>query len=265
MEALSGISALLPVVIRAFDGIQVARAFEGDLKLHQISLDIVQLRLSRWAAAVGLGHDPAKGDAEKEVLEAAKAKFASPGEIETAEELVNNIKKVLRDAQEASKKMQHQEALDEETNTEDDLAPRFKRLHQKLRALTHKRLHHASIRYEGTKWSLYKKDQAEALVTKLLDLIEQLEQLVEPAGPQLDELTQDDCRYVGESARALLEVLGDSDPRLRAAATESLKGEEATYSVSVKTGTNYGMVVGVNNKEIKGISFGSGGTVNNHW
>jgi len=266
MEALSGISALIPIVIQTFDGIQVARGFEDDIKLYQIRLTIIQLRLSRWAAAVGLGHDPAEGELANDALEAAKSKFSGSDEIETAEEVIDKIRKVLQDAQEASRKLQHEEALDQETTTEEELSPpRFKRLYQKLRTLTQKRLHRASVHYNGTKWALYKKDQCEALTAQLLALIEQLEQLVKPADQQLDELTQDDCHYMGESLRTLLEVVGESDPRLSSAATKSLEEDKVASSVSVSTGTNYGMVVGVNNKEIKGIVFGSNSTVNNQW
>lgn len=264
MEAISGITALLPIVIQAFDGIQVARGFEDDLKLHQIRLDIVQLRLSRWAAAVGFNLDAVDGQAGDGSLEAIQAKFGGPAEIEAAEDLICKIQKVLRDAQETSRKMQPQQ-ISEQIATDDDLSSRFKRLRIKLRALTQKRLGRASTHYEGTKWALYKKEQSEALTTQLLALIEQLEQLIEPASPKLDELSQEDCRYMGESLRALLDVVGGSDPRLQAAATESLEDEKAAHGVSVTTGTNYGMVVGVNNKEIKGIVFGSHGTVNNNW
>lgn len=60
-------------------------------------------------------------------------------------------------------------------------------------------------------------------------------------------------------------MVDKSEPRLHAAATQSLEEEKTGESVSVTTGTNHGLVVGVNNQEIKGIVFGSNGTVNNHW
>jgi single-stranded DNA-specific DHH superfamily exonuclease len=125
-------------------------------------------------------------------------------------------------------------------------------------------LQRAGDHWKGTKWILYKKDECEALTTRLTEFMDQLEKIV-TSEEKLEELGREECDGMGDSLKTLLEIAGPVDPLLVLCATQKVEGEKVARGVSVSAGVNNGVQMGVNYGAFKGISFGTGNNITNQW
>lgn len=261
-DAISQALNLFSTALQAFEFIQVARTFEDEAGLHQTKLAIIQLRLSRWGEAVGLDPDyeakPDDGASQK-----GQSTLATNKEAGAIAEILYNINDALKKAQKESANWKPT-GDDMDLDDDDDIRPKFQRLKAKIRDIVAKRCRQITTGIRGAKWALYKKEQCEALTSKLLELIEQLEKTVQSEG-KLDELSQSESNIIGESLKTLLEAIGEVDPRLKAAATETLKDQAETNNITIGATTNYGLQIGINRGEMKGLTFGTGNTVSHQW
>lgn len=268
MESVSSITSLLSTIVQAFEYIQLARTFDSDFKLYQTRLAIIQLRLSRWGHATGFAPRQ-RGEAPSEDNDPRTSPpvLGVNADLGSIEDMLTTLSIVLKKAQKDSEgwKPKRDEAECSPASENDDLTPsRFKRLHIKLRAILQKRYRTATSQVESMKWALYKKEQCDSLTVQLSELIGQLEEFVEPQS-KLDELTRDDSLAIGESLKTFLEVVGKCDPRLEQSAEQALEEREESCKISISAANNYGLQMGVNRGEMKGLSFGTGNTTTNNW
>ena len=274
LSAVSSITSLVSTILQSVGYVQLARSFGDDLKLHQLRLDLIRLRLSRWGQATGLLQFGDEGDDAKTgklvSAENPRKEQDKPLAIEdnanAIEDLLSTINDVLEKAKRESGKMEPKAADDD---TSDDAnselsPPRFKRLQLKIRQIVTKRYYRAGDHWKGTKWILYKKEQCETLTVRITELIDQLEKLA-TSEEKLDELSREECDGMGDSLKTLLEVAGQVDPLLVTSATQKIEGERAARGVSVSAGVNNGVQMGVNYGGFKGISFGTGNSITNQW
>ena len=262
-DVVSSVTSLFSTVLQGFQHIQVARSFEGDIGLYQAQLAITQLRLSRWGEAVGVNPDHEDGPDEG-TSRSGQASLAINTDAEEVEGILHSINQALKKAKKESAKWKPAGDIDFDKDDDDDLMPKFQRLKSKIRKIVEKRCRSVVIGVEGAKWALYKKEQCEALMQKLLELIEQLEKAVESEST-LDELSRKESEVIGESLKTLLEAVGDCDPRLQAAASERLEDNAASTKISISAATNYGLQMGINRGEMKGLTFGTGNTITHQW
>ncbi|KAL7759207.1 hypothetical protein ACKLNR_011634 [Fusarium oxysporum f. sp. zingiberi] len=260
-DVVSSVTSLLSIVIQGFNTIQVARSFQHGKDLYQLQLSIIQLRLSRWGEAVGINPEFLNTVGETPVKSSA---FSINTDAEAVEEILHDINQVLERAKKESVKWKPTDMDDTGDDHDDDLKPRFKRLNSKIQQIISKRCRHFSMSVNGAKWALYKKEQSEALTSKLTELIEQLEKVVKPESA-LDDLSNKESEVIGESLKTFLEAVGDCDPRLQAAASKALEDQEGLAKISVSATNNYGIQMGINRGEMKGLSFGTDNTITNQW
>lgn len=274
LSAASNITSLVSTILQSIGYIQLARSFDDDLKVHQIHLDLIRLRLSRWGLAAGVFHAEGQGENPEvgqpagsvDPLEGRK-NAALEDNADQVEDILSEIKKALNKAKKASEKMEPNAAECQHTDDDGDSdapPPRFTRLQLKIRQIVSKRIHRAGDHWKGAKWILYKKEQCEALTTKIVGLIDQLEEVVK-SGDKLEELSREECDGMGDSLKTLLEVAGQVDPLLVTSATQKVEGEAVAKGVSVSAGVNNGVQMGVNYGSLKGISFGTGNSITNQW
>ncbi|KAK4248158.1 small secreted protein [Corynascus novoguineensis] len=265
VSAASNITALISSILQGLEFVQLARSFGNDLKLHQLRLDLIRLRLSRWGQATGVcsADEEAGTDGEKD----GKGAGLKDKEDEV-EDLLDNIKNVLDKAMAESQKLAPKgldAAGDSSVDADNDLRPpRFKRLQLRIRNLVQKRYLRAGDHIRGAKWVLYKKEQCEALTTQLTELIGQLEQLAAPE-EELEELTREECEEMGDSLKTLVEVAEAVDPLLQATASQRLTADVMSRGVSVSAGINHGVQLGVNYGSLKGLTFGANNNITNNW
>ncbi|UPL00936.1 hypothetical protein LCI18_011870 [Fusarium solani-melongenae] len=262
-DVVSSVTSLFSTALQAFEFIQVARTFENEAGIYQSKLAIIQLRLSRWGEAIGLDPDHGAKPAE-ETVKNGQPSLAINTDAEAVEEILDNINRALKNAKRESanwKPTGDDMGLD---GDDDDLQPRYKRLKAKIRDIVAKRCRQITTGVRGAKWALYKKEQCEALTTQLLELIEQLENTVQSEG-KLDELSQSESKVLGENLKTLLEVVGGVDPLLKAAASGTLRDKAETNNITIGATTNYGLQMGINRGEMKGLTFGTGNSVSHQW
>lgn len=260
-DVVSSVTSLLSIIIQGFDTIQVARSFQHGKDLYQLQLAIIQLRLSRWGEAVGISPDFRNIVGETPVK---RGGFSINTDAEAVEEILHDINQVLEGAKKESSKWKPADMEDTHDGHDDELRPKFKRLNSKIQQIISKRRHHFSTSVDGAKWALYKKEQCEALTSKLTELIEQLEKAVEPEST-LDDLSNKESKVIGESLKTFLETVGHCDPRLQAAASKALEDQEGLAKISVSATNNYGIQMGINHGEMKGLSFGTNNTITHEW
>jgi hypothetical protein len=277
LGAVSNITSLITTILQGVEYIQLARTFDDDLKVHQLRLDLIRLRLSRWGQATGVLKAEEEGEgqpANPENPQKARDKtFNIEENADAIEDILSTINNVLEKAKNESTKMESTAARETSTSastsdssTDTELSPpRFKRLQLKIRHIVTKRHHRASDHRKGAKWILYKTDQCEALTTRLTELLDELEKVAVTAEEKLEELGREECERMGDSLKTLLEVAGQVDPLLVICATQKVEGERAARGVSVSAGVNNGVQMGVNYGAFKGISFGTGNSITNQW
>lgn len=275
LGAVSNITSLISTTLHGVECIQLARSFDDDLKVHQLRLDLIRLRLSRWGRATGVLRAEETGDGQSantgNSQEAQDDKSVDIEEnADAIEDILSTIHEALEKAKHESIKMEPKADREAPTSTSDDSSnselspPRFKRLHLKIRQIVINRYHRAGDHWKGAKWILYKKDQCEALTTRLTELVDQLDKMA-TSEEKLEELGREECDSMGDSLKTLLEIAGPVDPLLVLCATQKVEGERAARGVSVSAGVNNGVQMGVNYGAFKGISFGTGNTITNQW
>jgi hypothetical protein len=178
-EILGTVSAALSLVgffnncVDCFGYIQLGRHFGQDYRLCQLRLDIACTRLERWGEAVQINQD---------------LRFSLPldvkrnddRDVQLARAILEEIMLLLETAAKTSRRY-------ELRSTEKDLA-RFdgekdldgvhRKLHQRLRALSSRRLKSGSGSVglaKRTAWALYDSKQFEKLITQVLELVGELE------------------------------------------------------------------------------------------
>ncbi|KAL2106314.1 hypothetical protein VUR80DRAFT_6896 [Thermomyces stellatus] len=260
VSAANNITSLFSSVLKGLEYVQLARSFGDDLKLHQLRLDLIRLRLSRWGQATGLCSTESEGGTD---VENNGKNAIIEDKADDIEDLLDVIRNVLKKAMAESQKLAPK-GVDIDDGESELGPPRFKRLQLKIRNLVKKRCLRAGDHIKGVKWILYKKEQCEALTTQLTELIGQLEQLAAPE-EKLQELTKEECDEMGDSLKTLLEVAEAVDPLLETAASQKLEADAAARGVSVSAGINNGVQLGVNHGSLKGLIFGANSTVTNNW
>jgi len=265
VSAASNIAALISSILQGLEFVQLARNFGDELKLHQLRLDLIRLRLSRWGQATGVCSADEKWGIDGE--NDGKGAGLKDKEDEV-EDLLDSIKGVLNKAIAESQTLAPKSlgaAGDSSVDADNDLRPpRFKRLQIRIRKLVQKRYHRAGDHIRGAKWVLYKKEQCEALTTQLTELISQLEQLATPE-EELEELAREECEEMGDSLKTLVEVAEAVDPLLQATASQKLTADVVSRGVSLSADINHGVQLGVNYGSLKGLTFGANNNITNNW
>jgi hypothetical protein len=275
LGAVSNITSLITTILQGVEYIQLARTFDDDLKVHQLRLDLIRLRLSRWGQATGILKADEEGERQptnpENPQKAQDKSFDIEDNADAIEDLLSTINNVLEKAKNESIKMESTAARGTSTSTSDaspdtELSPpRFKRLQLKIRHIVTQRYHRAGDHWKGAKWILYKKDQCEALTARLIELLDELDKMAVTSEEKLEELGREECDGMGDSLKTLLEVAGQVDPLLVVCATQKVEGERVARGVSVSAGVNNGVQMGVNYGAFKGISFGTGNSITNQW
>ena len=266
LGAVSNITSLITTILQGVEYIQLARTFDDDLKVHQLRLDLIRLRLSRWGQATGVLKAEEEGGEHQKTQDKS---FDIEDNADAIEDLLSTIKDVLEKAKNESIKMEStaaREMANPDFSPDTELSPpRFKRLQLKIRRIVTQRYHRAGDHWKGAKWILYKKDQCEALTTRLTELLDELDKVAVTSEEKLGKLGREECDGIGDSLKTLLEVAGQVDPLLVICATQKVEGERVVRGVSVSAGVNNGVQMGVNYGAFKGISFGTGNSITNQW
>ncbi|KAB2569002.1 Heterokaryon incompatibility protein s [Lasiodiplodia theobromae] len=267
MDIATSTISLFNAALDCFERIQLARSFDQDFATHQLKLDIIQVRLSRWGEAAGIIQ--AAQDAQSTTSGTARttSKLIPIESCDKVDELLRNIQILYEQARHDSEKIRPQTSTDEDVmDPEKDMPPLMKSLRLKLRDCLRKRGSQISNAAHGIQWSIYKKDQLQRLLDGISGLVEDLERLFPPeeAKSKLQELSNEECESIGKiHFKTLQEIAQGYDPWLSVAVEEALEKDSGGVSFSAQN--NYGLQLGKNYGGMHGLSFGTGNTTNNHW
>jgi hypothetical protein len=248
MDVTSTVVSLLGAAIDGFNHIQLAREFETDFAMHQLKLDVLQLRLSRWGQVAGISADRTS---IQKYLDAPEDTTAKDGHKNKIQVILEAIEETLDRAQRQAGKEDHsfdvknREILDPELHVPNGM----KRIRQRLRASLRKREIQFMKVAGSVKWAFYKKEKFESFVAAISSLITNLEDLFpEDQKQQLRDLSNEECKDMSRpNLEDLNEIAEDCDPWLKDAVEEKLKNASdgsGTY-VNVSAPHNAGNVAGI--------------------
>lgn len=204
MEPISlgvGIFALVGLFDNAMaclNHVQVAKSLGTDLHVFIIRLECLQLRLTRWAVAVGL---------DKDIADATELKTTvlTREEIETAERLVGAIVKLMEKARETTQSLGSQ-GPEQVAMGDDASEPGTITLCKKMHEISVSRQRRAGA-FNKAKWVISSKEKLLGLIESIEKLITNLENLFSP--PTKAELAalcnQEAFQLRNEAALSLLE------------------------------------------------------------
>ena len=183
--SIASLAPLLQTALDCFQYIRLSKAFGKDFEICRLRLDSIQLRLSRWGEATGLGSDTARivtlddssiAEEDKERIKIRLGHIIS---------LFEEVEKISRSV---SAKEDEQEDLGSSAS-----------LHQSILEICHRRQKHAS-KAKKAKWALYKREDLNDLVKNLQSLVNDLVELFPAAAVQQRDLCNEEAEELGDEA-----------------------------------------------------------------
>ncbi|KAI9932531.1 hypothetical protein ASPWEDRAFT_33430 [Aspergillus wentii DTO 134E9] len=248
--------SLFQFSIETLGRIQLAREFQDDFDTHQLKLDIIQLRLSRWGELAGISTvDNAQKNANESQHQATLTAVKTIlGEIQDC------LVKARREAEKLRKKLDLHgaEALDPESCLPIDLKKIRTRFMESLR----KRKVQAVKVGESIKWVFYKKEHFDKFVANISELLDGLEKTIpEEDREKLRQLSDEECKGISKSnMEELKDIVEGCDPWLESSVDEKLASGAGTV---INQSHNTGSTVGIHHGDNKGVSYGANSTQTN--
>jgi hypothetical protein len=190
--SVASLAPLLQTALDCFQHIRLSKSFGKDFEICRLRLDSIQLRLSRWGQATGLGSDTARmvtlenGSIAEENQKAIKTRL---GQIIS---LFEDVEKVSRSLSTTNGEQNDSEEL--ETMAESSTS-----IHQRVLEICHRRQKHTS-QGKKTKWALYKRDHLTELINNLQILVNDLIELFPAALNKQRELCDEEADELREEA-----------------------------------------------------------------
>lgn len=249
MDGVSTAISLFQFAIDTLGYIQLAREFKDDFETHQLKLDIIQLRLSRWGEIAGLTITSDPG----------KSATGYTYDLASINDILGQIQDRLLRAQREARRLQTKldGASSLPLDPESCLPTDLKKIRVRFMGFLGKRKSQASKVIEGIKWVFYKKEHFDKFVESICKLIEDLENIIpENDREKLRKLSDEECTGISKSnLEELKEVVEGCDPWLGSSVDEKLNNGGA--GTVINQSHNTGSTVGIHNGDNKGISYGA--------
>lgn len=264
MDLASTTITLLDFAVSCLGRIQLAREFEHDFAKHQLQLNILQVRLTRWGELAGI---KAKGDDTNASSQPMSERAQS------ADKLLTEIRDLFEAAQEQADKVKSKAAVSKDAPADEPLDPqtnmtaRLKRIQGELGQWVDRRMANVKQKATQIQWMFYKKDAFEKFVADLAELITALEDLFpqETREEQLGSLSKKECEDINNTnLQTLQEYVDGCDPWFASAAKEKLQNGRSA-GVSINQSHNVGQTTGIHNGNVNGVSNGNGNKTTNYW
>lgn len=257
MDIANSSVALLGLVFEGLQSIQLARRFENDFAVYQIRLDVIQMRLSRWAEAAALinsngspklvdGNNGIRrnDDQEKQIHSILES---IDDTIVKAQRTATGIKDKITSGNTAVVDMA---PGDDQVLCPDTSMPRdLKKIRSKLYETLRRRKTQAAKTIDSAKWVFYKQEQCDKFIQDMSSLIDDLEKLTPEE--KLRELSNQELSGISKSnLEDLQDIAKECDPWIEGAIEEELKHVPGSggYTITLsKNDNNSGIITGINN------------------
>lgn len=240
--------------VDCFEFIQLGRTFGTNFQTSQLKLDNARLRLSRWGKSLSLDEDV------RDTV-SLRARFGSQGTIRHAEALLGQIVGLFTEAEGISDRYKSVPANDSLLyDSQTDLDPAFKKLHEKMRQLAIERQNHSGL-LQKAKWALYQEKHLRRLIEDITELLDSLVELFPGAQQSQRELCDMEASAIGkgEGITMLKEIAAAQDKMLEQAFTKAGDCSDRSYRISFTGSGNSGLQIGHNSGPMSGFTFGKGG------
>lgn len=240
--------------VQTLGHIQLARELQDDFETHQLKLDIIQLRLSRWGEVVGFTTIDIQ---DKNPIVPYRTAIDSdlPLVMSVLDGICDRLHKAKREADRFRKELgiSGAQGLDPASCMPMDLM----KIRNRIRESLNKRKVQASKAVECIKWVFYKKEHFDKFVVSISELIDGLEKLLkDDVREKLLQLSHEECKGISKSnLEELKDIIDECDPWLQSSVEAHLNSRGA--ETVINQSRNSGHVVGIHRGDNKGNSYGT--------
>ncbi|KAF2229458.1 hypothetical protein EV356DRAFT_571130 [Viridothelium virens] len=189
------LTAIFTTCVDCFEYVQLGRSFGKDYQRSLLKLDIAKLRLSRWANTVDESHNH------------NQVPVGTLVEVQKVEGILGEIMACFADAERVSQRFKTKSNNSTEIqvyDTDMDLEPNLRTIHDKMRDLALRRQRRSTVR-QKTAWALYEKKYFDRLISDVIQLVEGLIQLFPATRQRQSELVVEEIQEI-KSQPALPEI-----------------------------------------------------------
>ena len=211
------LASLFTTCVDCFEYVQLGRQFGTNYQRSLLKLDIVKLRLSRWA------------DAVNESQQHYNVAVGSANEAQKVQEILGEIIELFANAEKVSAKYKMKAKPGDLVayNVNADLEPDLRSMHNKMRDLAIKRQKRSSFAQKAA-WALYEEKHFNRLIEDVTTLVDGLVELFPATQGRLQQLSLEEAQEMKEepSLGVLEEAAEDIDPLLQTSVQQVLTGRE---------------------------------------
>ncbi|KAI0892352.1 prion-inhibition and propagation-domain-containing protein [Annulohypoxylon nitens] len=252
MDATSSALSLLRFAIDVLGSIQFARQFEEEFERHQLKLDVLRLRISRWCELVKNGN-------QAQIIGQQNG-FKLDQVVKILEDINIRLHTTNRDAVNIRKKIQNPkdtQVLDPKRYLPLDL----QELRSRFIRIVDKREAQISRSLEAIKWVFYKRENFEKFVQDISQLLDNLDKLIpEDKQETFRQLSYEEYSEMSPAHLEELQTIADGcDPLLRGSLGKRLESDDGSTTISQSYNT--GQTVGIHRGNSYGASYGQGSTM----
>ena len=167
--SIASLAPLFQTALDCFQYVQLGKSFSTDFQTCLLQLDNIQLRLSRWGQAIGIG-------ADTESTLSLSGTSISPEDQRRAETILGHVISLFKDAESVSRRLEGKSSDVQQMQAHESLEGVIASLHKRMRGICLRRQGKTSIDTK-TKWALHERDHlihliesVQTLVTDLIDL-----------------------------------------------------------------------------------------------
>jgi hypothetical protein len=212
-----GLATLFTTCIDCFEYVQLGRKFGTNYQRCLLKLDIMKLRLSRWA------------DAVNESQQHYNVAISSTSEAPKVREILGEIIELFADAEKVSAKYKMKAKPGDLVayNADADLEPDLRSMHNKMRELAIKRQKRSSFAQKAA-WALYEEKHFHRLIEDVTTLVDGLVELFPATRGRLQQLSLEEAQEIEEEPclGVLEEAAKDIDLLLQTSVQQVLTGRE---------------------------------------
>jgi hypothetical protein len=211
------LASLFTTCIDCFEYVQLGRQFGTNYQRSLLKLDIVKLRLSRWA------------DAVNESQQRYNVAIGSANEAQKVQEILGEIIELFANAEKVSAKYKMKAKPGDLVayNVNADLEPDLRSMHNKMCELAIKRQKRSSFAQKAA-WALYEEKYFHRLIEDVTTLVDGLVELFPATRGRLQQLSLEEAQEMKEepSLGVLEEAAEEIDPLLQTSVQQVLTGRK---------------------------------------
>jgi hypothetical protein len=190
--SIASLAPLLQTALDCFQYIRLSKSFGKDFETCCLRLDSIQLRLSRWGQATGLGSDTARIVTLENSSIAEENKKAIKTRLGQIISLFEDVEKVSRSLSTTNGEQNDSEELA-------TMAESSTSIHHRVLEICHRRQKQTS-QGKKTKWALYKREHLNALINNLQILVNDLIELFPAVIRKQKDLCDEEADELREEA-----------------------------------------------------------------